>query len=232
MSTIEEPSHGADSALALRTVLIDGLRSGRYVAGQRLPTERQLSESFQMARSTVRRVLAQLKERGFVRQSVGSGTYVSENIDSLLESERPSPLANVSPAEVMEARIALEPSIVELVVRNATALDLSEIVHCCNQAEAADTFEQFEHWDGAMHQRIAEAAHNSIVLVVFDAITRLRSTSEWGALKRKSVTPERRAAYQIEHRALVDALVDRDIERAREATFAHLLHVRKNLLGH
>ncbi|CAB3798371.1 FadR/GntR family transcriptional regulator [Pararobbsia alpina] len=231
MSTTHE-ADGVDGALALKSSLIEGLKTGRYLAGQRLPTERQLSETFRIARSTVRRVIGQLKEKGLVRQSVGSGTYVSDEIEALLASERPSPQHNVSPAEVMEARLALEPSLIELVVRNATSTDFAEIQHCVEQAEAAATFEQFEYWDGALHQRIAEATHNNIVLVVFDAITRVRASSEWGALKRKSVTPERRAAYQIEHRALVDALVDRDIERAREATIAHLLHVRKNLLGH
>ena len=231
MSTTHE-ANGMDGALALKSALLEDLKTGRYVAGQRLPTERQLSESFQIARSTVRRVIGQLKDKGLVRQSVGSGTYVSDDIETWLASERPSHQHNVSPAEVMEARLALEPSLIELVVRNATATDFAEIQHCAKQAEAAATFEQFEYWDGALHQRIAEATHNNIVLVVFDAITRVRASSEWGALKRKSVTPERRAAYEVEHRALVDALVDRDIERAREATVAHLLHVRKNLLGH
>jgi DNA-binding FadR family transcriptional regulator len=231
MSTIHEVD-SVDGAQALKSALIEDLKTGRYVAGQRLPTERQLSESFRIARSTVRRVIGQLKDKGLVRQSVGSGTYVSDEIEALLASERHSAQRNVSPAEVMEARLALEPSLIELVVRNATSTDFAEIRHCAGQAEAAATFEQFEYWDGALHQRIAEAAHNNIVMVVFDAITRVRASSEWGALKRKSVTPERRAAYEVEHRALVDALVDRDIERAREATVAHLLHVRKNLLGH
>ncbi|MFY8087294.1 MAG: FCD domain-containing protein [Rubrivivax sp.] len=50
-------------------------------------------------------------------------------------------------------------------------------------------------------------------------------------MKKRSVTPERRLAYQREHRALVDALSDRDAERARALTLEHLVHVRRNLLG-
>src|SRR3546814_16646544 len=98
---------------------------------------------------------------------------------------------------------------------------------CCNKSEASETLEQFEYWDGALHQQIAAAAHNSFVLEVFNAMTRVRSTSEWGALKRRSVTPERCKEYQHQHRILVAALKDRDMERAREATLAHLLHVRR-----
>src|SRR3546814_15099790 len=89
---------------------------------------------------------------------------------------------------------------------------------CCNKSEASETLEQFEYWDGALHQQIAAAAHNSFVLEVFNAMTRVRSTSEWGALKRRSVTPERCKEYQHQHRILVAALKDRAMERARDAT--------------
>ncbi|MFN7195818.1 MAG: FCD domain-containing protein, partial [Hylemonella sp.] len=58
-----------------------------------------------------------------------------------------------------------------------------------------------------------------------------RAQGEWGELKRRSVTPERRAAYQREHRALVAALRARDLPAAQARTREHLLHVRRNLLG-
>ena len=47
----------------------------------------------------------------------------------------------------------------------------------------------------------------------------------------RSATPERRVEYQREHRALVDALKQRDAERARALCLAHLVHVRTNMLG-
>ena len=59
----------------------------------------------------------------------------------------------------------------------------------------------------------------------------VRAQGEWGALKRRSATPERRRAYEREHRALVAALRDRDGELAGALCLAHLAHVRRNLLG-
>ena len=131
----------------------------------------------------------------------------------------------------MEARLAMEPAIVEMVVRHATAADFARMEDCCAQAEAAATLEAFEHWDGALHEAIASAAHNSFVTGVFQSMNAVRAQGEWGMLKRRSVTPERRAAYQQEHRALVAALKDRDLAAAVAQTRAHLLHVRRNLLG-
>jgi DNA-binding FadR family transcriptional regulator len=100
---------------------------------------------------------------------------------------------------------------------------------CLRNAENADSFEQFEHWDGALHQAIADATHNSFVLSVFRLMNEVRERAEWGQLKRRSLTPERRRAYELEHRALVAALRERDALAARKAIALHLAHVRRNL---
>src|ERR1700751_5453347 len=53
-----------------------GIAEGRYVAGERLPGETEIAEAYRVNRHTVRRALAALAERGFVRAERGSGTYV------------------------------------------------------------------------------------------------------------------------------------------------------------
>jgi DNA-binding FadR family transcriptional regulator len=220
-----------DSSAQLRDTLLEHLKSGTWRAGHRIPTERALGEQFGLGRSAVRRVLAQLKDAGLITQTVGSGTYVTEQASGLLPALGGTPLATTSPAELMEARMALEPAIVELVVRNATPADFARMTQCCEQAEQATTLDAFEHWDGLLHEVIAEAAHNSFISTVFRLMNQARAQGEWGMLKRKSVTPERRAAYQREHRALVAALRERDLATALAHTREHLLHVRRNLLG-
>lgn len=221
-----------DPIALLRETLLENLKSGSWRAGHRIPTERTLCEQFGIGRSSVRRVLAQLKDAGLITQTVGSGTYVSDNIQRLLPGlSDSSPLISASPAELMEARMALEPAIVEMVVRNATPADFARMTQCCDQAEQAGTLDEFEHWDGLLHEVIAEAAHNTFISNVFRLMNQARAQGEWGMLKRKSVTPERRAAYQQEHRALVAALRERDLVSAIAHTRAHLTHVRRNLLG-
>ncbi|HSN41432.1 MAG TPA: FCD domain-containing protein, partial [Burkholderiales bacterium] len=59
-----------------------------------------------------------------------------------------------------------------------------------------------------------------------------RQQAEWGKLKDRIVTPERRLQYQEEHRNIVHALADRDAERARTYIIAHLQHARRNLFGY
>lgn len=221
-----------DISSSLRDAIIESLGSGKWRAGDRLPTERELSEQFEISRTTVRKVFQEMKDRGLISQTVGSGTYVTDQAASVVKSlASGDPVRQTSPAELMEARLALEPSIIEMVIGNATSADFDHMEACCVKAEAAGTVEEFEHWDGMLHEVIADAAHNSFVSSVFRLMNQVRAQGEWGMLKKRSVTPERRIAYQNEHRRLVGALKDRDLVRAKALTIEHLLNVRRNLLS-
>ena len=227
-----DATHPPASAEALREAILEKLRSRQWRAGQRLPTERVLGEQYGLSRSTVRRVLGDFKRRRLITQTVGSGTYVAEQVhQALAEMASAGPLQATSPSELMAARLVLEPAIVDVVVGNATAHDFQRMDACNAHAEAATTLEAFEHWDAQLHEAIADAAHNSFIAAVFRLMNEVRAQGEWGVLKRRSATSERRLEYQQEHRALVDALKQRDAEQARALCLAHLLHVRTNMLG-
>lgn len=221
-----------DISRTLRQSILDHLLSGQWRSGDRLPTERAFCEQFGISRTSVRKVLQELRELGVIRQTVGSGTYVTPEASSLVQAMvQDAPGRRISPAELMEARLVLEPAIVEMVVGNATADDFAQMSQCCARAEAATSVEEFEVWDGMLHEVIARAAHNSFIAGVFQLMNQARSQGEWGMLKKRSLTPERRLAYQREHRALVEAIQQRDPARATTLATEHLLHVRRNLLN-
>lgn len=224
-----------DSSYLFRATLLDQLHSGQWQAGERLPTEREFGEQYQISRSTVRKVLADMKAQGLIAQTVGSGTYVTDKVTALASPavSSPEPEANwqTSPAELMQARMALEPAIIELVIGNATPADFEQMDYCCERAEAATSVEEFEVWDGMFHEVIARAAHNSFVARLFKLMNQARAQGEWGMLKKRSLTPERRLAYQSEHRALLQAIKARDPAQARALATEHLVHVRRNLLN-
>lgn len=222
-----------ENAEALRNAILENLTSRQWRAGHRLPTERDLGEQFGLSRSAVRRVLADFKRRRLITQTVGSGTYVAEQVQQVLGEMTTLGTAQItSPAELLSARLVLEPAIVEMVIGSATAADFQRMDECNANAEAARTLEDFEQWDAALHEAIALAAHNGFIAGVFRLMNEVRAQGEWGVLKRHSATPERRLEYQQEHRALVAALRKRDADDAKALCLAHLLHVRRNMLGH
>ena len=161
---------------ALKEDLLQNLRARVWRAGHRLPTERELSAQYGVGRSTVRRVLLEFKRRRLITQTVGSGTYVSERVHEALAEMAPAlPAHAVSPAELMSARLLLEPALIDMVIGNATAADFERMEDCNVHAEAAVTLEEFEKWDAALHGAIAEAAHNGFISSVFRLMNEVRS---------------------------------------------------------
>jgi GntR family transcriptional regulator, phosphonate transport system regulatory protein len=68
------------SGVALWRQVADGIErsiaAGTFATGEKLPGEMEIAETYRVNRHTVRRALAALAERGFVRAERGSGTYV------------------------------------------------------------------------------------------------------------------------------------------------------------
>src|SRR5246127_103814 len=70
----------ASTGVALWRQVADGIErgiaNGTYAAGEKLPGETEIAETYRVNRHTVRRALATLAERGLVPAERGSGTYV------------------------------------------------------------------------------------------------------------------------------------------------------------
>lgn len=219
-----------EGAQRIREHILEGAAEGSLGPGSRLPTERELARRFSMPRNAVRKTLAQLEAEGSITRHVGRGTFLAGRPGS---DEIPaSNVAHTSPAELMEARLRIEPALAELVVTNATPADFERMEACIERAEKAATLDEFELWDAALHEAFAEATHNRFVIRVLDMVTAVRQQAEWGKLKDRIVTPERRLQYQAEHREIVRALKARDADRARASIITHLQHARRNLFGY
>lgn len=215
-----------DGAQDIRAFLLEAVAQGTIASGGRLPTERELAARFALPRNTVRKTLAQLEAEGAITRHVGRGTFLADTGGFPADS-----ITHTSPAELMEARMRLEPALAELIVVNATPADFERMETCLDRAERGATLDDFEVWDAALHQALAAATHNRFVIRVFDMATAVRHQTAWGKLKDRVVTPERRLKYQEEHRTIVSALKARDADRARAAILAHLQHARRNLFG-
>ncbi len=176
--------------------------------------------------------MADFRERGLITQSVGSGTFVAQApVPATPPGGLPTLDGDVSPAELMVARRLIEPLMPGLIVRNATAADFATMQHCIERSEAAETIEAFEHWDGALHTALAVATHNGFFVRILELTQRVRDQGEWGRLKARSLNGTRRAQYEQQHRALVDALRDRDAEAAERVLVQHLDQIQRNLFG-
>lgn len=62
----------------LRELLRDEIFAGRWTVNERLPSERELCEAFELSRTTVREAIDALVNEGLLRREKGRGTFVAE----------------------------------------------------------------------------------------------------------------------------------------------------------
>lgn len=217
----------AEKALAK---LRDLLESGRFPSTSRLPPERQLARELDISRSALREALEQLEAEGKIWRHVGQGTFVGAR-----PVRQPRGLSLVSdmtnPAEVMQVRLLLEPQIARLAALHATPDDIAHMRTCLRKSTAAHDAATYERWDGTLHRAVAEAARNTLLLTIFDAVNTVRTQTAWGRLRQATLTPERQAAYNAQHGAFIDAIAQRDMARAESLMRAHVQSVQDNLLS-
>ena len=178
------------------------LAGGRFPLNSRLPPERKLTEDLGLSRSALREGLEVLEAQGRIWRHVGRGTFVGNR-----PMEAPASLsvisAQTSPVEMLEVRLLFEPILARLAALRATDADIGHMQHLLERSEAARDPKTWELWDGRLHRMVAEAAHNKLLLSLFDAFNAMRSQKTWGQLRQTALTPERREAYCRHHRAYV-----------------------------
>lgn len=214
---------------AISAYLQRAIETGAYSEGDRLPPERQLAATFQAARSTVRRALDQLEKAGLVSRRLGSGTFVGS---SAAASRRHIDLADqISPLQLVEARLAVEPFTTRLAVLHATRRNLDEMEVVLKHAEeSTHDKDSFSKWDGEFHLLIAHASGNPLLINVYRQINHVRLHAQWDAMKEKILTPEVIAAYNRQHRAIFNALNERDAQAAYALITEHLEKARDDLV--
>jgi DNA-binding FadR family transcriptional regulator len=210
-------------ATQLRNRILDG----QYTYEERLPAERHLAEEFNVSRGTIRSVLQILEQQHLVTRQIGSGTYVSHR--ELTSHQEISSIT--SPLEMVEVRIALEPQIVRLAIANASYRDLEELRKALHQCEnCGGDSEQFARADTTFHMALAHCSKNKLLFWVYERISEVRGSSQWRNMKAKLLTPERINYYNQQHRAIYEAIAERDASEANKLIKKHLYGVQDDLL--
>jgi DNA-binding FadR family transcriptional regulator len=219
-------SDGLDQTLDLLNEFVKAERLGQ---GAQLPPERELASQLRISRRLLRRVLERLEATGKIWRHRGKGTFVGS---------RPSPDSKDSwsdrasnPVEVMEARLELEPTLAALAAVRATSDEVREIEWCLARSKSAIDLETFELWDGALHRAIAQAAHNSLMLALYDMVNTARSRAFWGRLQDTAVKRSGLDAIAQQHHGFVDAVIHRDPAEARRLMHAHIVNVRDSMFA-
>ncbi|MEU1432009.1 FadR/GntR family transcriptional regulator [Nocardia sp. NPDC005746] len=199
-------------------VLLTRIRAGEWQLGHKLPGETTLAAQLGVGRSTLREAIRELAGRGVLESRQGAGVFVTaldtaEDWDTVL---RRSDIVTV-----IEARIAIEAEGAALAARRRTPADLRAMLRAlAARAESGDTVEGLVDADTAFHRTVVAAAHNDILLELFNAFVPRSRHAMIDMLRiRPMRTPER---DQDAHEHLYDAIRARDPEAAATASRVHL----------
>ena len=210
--------------------LREAIRSGIYVHGDQLPAERELADRFDTARSTIRKVLFNLESEGLIERRVGSGTFVK--YDDISIGAAHDIVSRVSPLELIEARLAVEPHMIRLAVLHATANEIKMLEAILNDLEQCrHDKETFSRHDSMFHEWLARSSKNPLMLHLYQQINAVRGHDQWDAMKHKILSPEEIDEYNRQHRALFEAIRRRDIADAVKQINDHLEKARQDLMG-
>jgi DNA-binding FadR family transcriptional regulator len=200
----------------------------RDSADTRLPPERELCEVLGVSRGELRKALAIMEREGQLWRHVGKGTFVGERpVDQATDLRAIA--ARTSPAEVIRTRLIVEPEIAREAALNATTDEIAAMHRLMKNSRVAQTWRQYENLDNRLHRQIAEATHNLVVLMLFDALNVVRRTVVWGRLRVAHNRPPHDHHSFAEHERIVQATAERDREGAARAMRDHLRSVEYHL---
>lgn len=196
------------------------IKDGEYMVGQKLPTEPQLSEAYDVGRSTVREAIKILSAEGIVRVRQGSGTFVNSVNDI---REDPLGIVKLDSYDMLkqklEARLLLEPQIALAAVRKATKEDIAKLEQLCEMYNSINGYgEDMLELDIEFHKTVAKCTHNEVLVRIIPLICdAVRDSETYMYDSKLSHTKARKA-----HQRIVEALKNRDAINVRYYMEQHI----------
>lgn len=205
----------------------DMLHSGMIKVGDKLPPERDLAQTFQVSRSSIREAIRSLQEKGIVESRRGNGTFVVNVGDIVTPFAEAVTEQRIYLLQIMEFRQAIEPMMAGFAARNATPEQLAAIEAIMQ--EKAPEPPAGNPWDKDMHFHcaIANASGNPLFAqAMSNAKAALEETRE-----APLQTPERREKSCFMHKEIFKAIADGNEALAADAMRRHLAQVHGMLFN-
>jgi DNA-binding FadR family transcriptional regulator len=209
--------------------------SGQLSVGDRIASERELMLRFGVGRSTVREALFALQRKGLLSARPGAAARIAKPTPQTMVADLSGAARHLlsQPGGIrhlQHARRLFEVGLAREVALNAAADDLPALTEAleANRRAAEDPApadpQAFAHSDLMFHYTLAMIAHNPIYTSLNHAL------NQWLAEQRavSARSGVSRHEVYLEHRAIHDAVLQRDAAGAQDAMDAHLATVHRN----
>jgi DNA-binding FadR family transcriptional regulator len=207
--------------------IIACIQQGIVKRGERLPSERTIAEELGVSRAPVREALSALKIMGVVDIIVGDGTYAKRDIQQRQSNSTAITMLeeNESPFEVLRARQAVEPKVIEIAAIEADEEDLTNLRLKLGEIKKAIDSHDFEFYFQAnrnFHLCIAKTTHNSILIRIMEFLFEVENQPLWREVCQKHFSNfEHLNFYYPQHQEMLAAIEAGDRGRAKKLTLDH-----------
>ncbi|HEU4658825.1 MAG TPA: FCD domain-containing protein [Capillimicrobium sp.] len=219
--TLLAPLDQRGRAAEVEQRLADAIRGGAFRDGEQLPSEAELAAQLGVATVTLREALVGLRRRGLVqtRRGRNGGTFVrapeEEAEARLLAHLRELTVDDLR--DLADHRVAVAATAAQLAAERASEADLARVDEHLGGLSRAATAAERRAADGRFHVELA-AATRSLRLTQAE----MQAQTEAGALVWLAAGADGAQRALAEHRAILDAVRERDAERARSLMAAHV----------
>lgn len=209
---------GSDRSRETQRRLRAGITSGRWPLNSRIPTEAELMAEFGVGRSTVREAVQSLAAVGMLEPARSRGTFVRSlsPVSTVLSDFIDQHL----PDDIIAVRRLLETEMTRLAATHRTDEHLARLTaaHEVDVAGGLEDKVDRGHTPGQFHGIVAEASGNSLLRELYGGLMHgLRELTASGEV----VAGIDDAGRQADHQRILDAIIERDPDRAAQAAGDH-----------
>ena len=202
--------------------IVEHVKSGQLKPGDKLPTERDMSQMFGVGRSSIREAIKGLVLSGYLESAQGKGTFVRKDlpVNDLDLTHLQNSLVAEQIIELMELRIILECNAVKLAAQRARAQDIERITKALKRMqECQSDIKKFYDPDFEFHVAIAEATQNEMICEMMKLIVE-KSHEYYEKFMPDRLCPPEQAISTASR--IVDCLKIGDGQKASEYMRKHL----------
>ncbi|GAB3187825.1 FadR/GntR family transcriptional regulator [Hydrogenophaga aquatica] len=215
----------------LAALLRQHIESGEWAPGDKLPTEQQLTEQFQVSRTVVREAVSRLKSMGLLTSRQGAGMFVAPRIQARALAFDPTVLTSLDAVlQVVEVRRTLEGEVAALAAQRITPAKARAIEDALAAIEEAvqrgeDGVEQ----DLRFHRAIARATDNPQFERLLDFLEQYQRDAIKVTRANEAMHSEFMKQVRTEHAAIARAVVSGRPDLARKAATRHMVHAARRI---
>ena len=210
--------------------LLKFVQQGEIEPGGRLPNERDLAKSLNVARGKIREALTRMEVEGIVERKVGAGTFMSKTAATVLEIRDAGVDLDKTLSggftDMIEARLIFEPSVSLMAASKCTTDDAKKLRYALEKIAIQDNWLEFKEAIYAFHRLVYVIADNKIMLSIFDSMHQERRKKNYGGRNLNAIVAKfirKHAAKDLE--SIANSICERRGDDAATHSSEYLLRL-------